>query len=180
MARRWRVWRQARLRSKSRTRWSELSPEGLRAEIAHLYRQIVEAHAVQLGQLYHAIAEGEAPLIIHCTAGKDRTGLAIAVLLELAGAARELVVWDYEQTNRHLKRDLIDLGTMLGAGASWGVTALAAECRDLLLGVDRAYLLGALQDLDTRFGSVEGFARDRLAMSDPALRRLRERLVEAT
>jgi protein-tyrosine phosphatase len=150
----------------------------LRGEIARLYARIAEAHAHQLSELYQTIAEVGAPILIHCTAGKDRTGVAVAILLELVGVPRGWVVWDYEQTNRYLKKHMVNVESVaaVGAMAKW-LNTLGPEGRDLVLGVDRSFLLSALNDLDQRFGSIEAFARVGLGLSENTLDELRRTLL---
>jgi protein-tyrosine phosphatase len=158
--------------------WAALSPEALHAEIARLYVRIADAHAAPLRDIIELIADGEAPLLVHCTAGKDRTGLVIAILLELAGVARELIFWDYEQTARHLDRGQVDLESLGAIAGPAGLAGLSAEAKDLVLGVDRSYLAAAITSLEDRFGSIEGFARGLLGAPDRTLTRFRSELLE--
>ena len=163
----------------NRPAWRDLDHAALRAEIARLYTHIAEAHAPQFAEVYRAIAEGAAPILIHCTAGKDRTGLAIAILLELIGVKREWVIWDYAQTNAHLKKHMVNLESAIGVGgmADW-LASLGPEGRDLLMAADEAYLLAALAEIEARFGSVGGFARQTLALPDATIEALEGRLLE--
>jgi protein-tyrosine phosphatase len=158
----------------------DLNLHELRAAIAQLYTRIVEAHARQFGAIIQLIADGEAPVLVHCTAGKDRTGLAIALLLELVGVPRGWILWDYEQTNRHLRQDLLNIASVAAVGgmAEW-LDGLGPEARDLVLGVDRSYLVAALASMEARFGSVEAFAREGMALPAQTLQQLRERLLDA-
>jgi len=166
-------------RTGTRPAWSDLDLATLRREIARLYTHVAEAHSVQFAEVYRAIADGAVPILIHCTAGKDRTGLAIAILLELIGVRREWVIWDYEQTNTHLERHMVSLESAIGVGgmADW-LAALGPEGRELLLAADEAYLLAALADIEDRFGSVEDFARQALGLSTGTIDALRRQLLE--
>lgn len=157
----------------------DLDLDALRGEIARLYTFIAEAHAVPFGEVYRSIADGELPILVHCTAGKDRTGLAIAVLLELLEVQREWVLWDYEQTNVHLDRTKVELETAMGVGrtAKW-LAAMSVEARELLLAADAAYLNAALESLQTRYGSIKDFALTRLGFSPQLLEELRRTLLE--
>lgn len=49
--------------------------------------------------MFREIAAGNAPLLFHCSAGKDRTGVAAALILLALGASEETVMWDYLHTN---------------------------------------------------------------------------------
>lgn len=160
--------------------WRDLAPASLQGEIARLYTHIADAHVVQFGDLYRAIAEGAAPILIHCTAGKDRTGLAVAILLELIGVDRKWILWDYKLTNTYLKKNLVRLESAIGVGGmtEW-LAALGPEGRDLLLAADINYLKAALAGIEDRFGSVEAFALGPLGLSAPDLQALRDRLSEA-
>lgn len=161
-----------------REAWAGMGVDGMRDQIARLYTGIAEAHLEHLGGFLGAVADGDLPVLVHCTAGKDRTGLAIALLLELLGVPREWVLWDYEQTRLHLKTERVHLEAAMGVGgqAEW-LGSLDPESRALILGVDPAYLTAALKDLDQRFGGAEGFAHDRLGLSAERLERLRGRLL---
>lgn len=159
--------------------WRDLDLSGLRGEVARLYTFIADAHAKQFGDVYRAIADGEVPILIHCTAGKDRTGLAVAILLELIGVTREWVVWDYEQTNIHLDNSKVDLESAMAVGgtADWLAT-LGPEGREMLLAADGAYLMSAIDGIEARYGSIEGFALEGLRLSRGAVEDLRHRLLE--
>jgi protein-tyrosine phosphatase len=64
------------------------------------YVHMLEDHAADFGRLLGALAEPDGlPALFHCTAGKDRTGLAAALLLLLLGVDRATVLDDYELTN---------------------------------------------------------------------------------
>jgi protein-tyrosine phosphatase len=159
--------------------FSGFDTAALRGVVVQLYTTIAEGHARQYADLYRAIADGAAPILIHCTAGKDRTGMAVALLLELIGVTREWIVWDYEQTNIHLDLSKVDLESAMAVGrsAAW-LRALGPEGRDLLMKADEAYLMAAIDAIEDRYGSIEGFARQGLGLSDTVLDDLRRRLLE--
>ena len=69
-----------------------------------LYVGMVEHSSAQVGQLFSGLAQGEIlPAVFHCHAGKDRTGIVVALLLETLGVDREVVLDDYELTARYRK-----------------------------------------------------------------------------
>ena len=66
------------------------------AGLAGMYRHVLDARAPQLGEVVRALlAEGGLPAVIGCAAGKDRTGVTIALLLDLCGVPRDVIVEDY-------------------------------------------------------------------------------------
>lgn len=147
--------------------------------ILDLYRMIAEEHAIHLRDLIQAVAEGALPVLVHCAAGKDRTGIAVALVLELVGVEREYVLADYAKTDQLLDWDRLTAAAALGTGAgqSW-LEQLDPAALKLLFRSDRRYLEAAFDDLTTRYGSLTNFVIDRLGVHPETLERLRHRLVE--
>ena len=71
-------------------------------DVAGMYAAMLEHFAHQFAAVIEAAAdESDLPILFHCTAGKDRTGLAAALLLAALGVPDEHVVADYELTNEY-------------------------------------------------------------------------------
>lgn len=67
--------------------------------LGQLYLDMLELpSAGYLVAAVEAIAAGEGPVLVHCAAGKDRTGVTIALVLSLLGVEREAIVRDYVVT----------------------------------------------------------------------------------
>src|SRR3982751_563351 len=70
------------------------------------YRNYVRCNTTNFRRLFaHLIEEDRAPLVIHCTAGKDRTGFACALILHALGVPDDVIAEDYLLTNRFYRRD---------------------------------------------------------------------------
>jgi protein-tyrosine phosphatase len=69
-----------------------------------LYAAMVDRTAAILPDVLALLLSTDGPALIHCTAGKDRTGVVCAVLLRAAGVAREAVVEDYVRTTTNMDR----------------------------------------------------------------------------
>ncbi|WP_410788458.1 HAD-IA family hydrolase [Kribbella sp. C-35] len=89
--------------------WIDPDAERLRdaeaePRLVDVYRNSLTRNAAHIGRVFSAIADAPAdrPVVVHCKAGKDRTGLTIAVLLELAGVPREKIAADYAISEVHL------------------------------------------------------------------------------
>src|SRR3546814_2414447 len=65
------------------------------------YAAMPEPFAPYIRPLFEAVADGQLPLLVHCTAGKDRTGLVVAVLLLALGVSREDVLADYGRSGSY-------------------------------------------------------------------------------
>lgn len=69
--------------------------------LAELYQLMLRTTAEHLVDVVDAVASASGPTLVHCAAGKDRTGVSIAMVLALLGAKREDIVDDYLVTARH-------------------------------------------------------------------------------
>ncbi|MFJ9624479.1 tyrosine-protein phosphatase [Streptomyces sp. NPDC101181] len=149
---------------------------GGRAEelFAETYRKMVlspGAAAAYRAFLETAADPGARPLIFHCTAGKDRTGWAAAVLLMILGASRATVLADFLAVNPVVRRAFAPyVQKFLDGGGDPVVAAAVVEVRP-------RYLQAALDAVDERWGGLDAYVRDGLRLPDAALRRLREGLV---
>lgn len=67
--------------------------------LPELYGALLDAAPEWLPTLLRVAAQGASPLLVHCAAGKDRTGVAVAILLAVAAVPRAAIVADYLATN---------------------------------------------------------------------------------
>lgn len=85
-----------------------LAPDALSREqvdeldLVARYRLLLGSADHQIARLVEIVAEAETPILVHCVAGKDRTGIVIALLLRLVGVDRTAVLDDYTRTNDNL------------------------------------------------------------------------------
>ena len=127
------------------------------AAMLQTYREIALALQPQLGGLFKRLANGDgAPLIIHCTAGKDRTGVLAAVIQMALGAPREHVIDDYLLTGRYRDPAQLELTiaellfVLLGREPSRAVVSALASVRE-------SYLEAALKVIEQENGSLAGY-----------------------
>lgn len=143
------------------------------AVMTGFYRRLPEEQAPALREMFRRLAGGQAPLVFNCTAGKDRTGLAAALILTLLGVPRETVVADYAATDRYLEP-----AKMVSKGMRAAMASFPADVSAALLRSDPAYIAAALTEIDTRYGSVEAYAEQMLGLSRKDLRKIRKVLLE--
>jgi protein-tyrosine phosphatase len=82
----------------------DAAPESQNQELEALYEGMVAAAAPQLASIVTIVANATRPALIHCTAGKDRTGIAIAILLLSAGVERSSILADYARTTENMRK----------------------------------------------------------------------------
>lgn len=148
--------------------------DGFRAEImAGDYAVVLEEYGPRFRQLIEALADDATGVALyHCTAGKDRTGIATALLLGLLGVDAETIVEDYHRTHEHrsvhriaqMRPELEAAGLDPEAVAPW-LSAPPEVMRLTLAHLDRAH------------GGVVGYVRD-LGVTDEVIDALRHRLRE--
>lgn len=138
-----------------------------------LYRHIVTERADRLTDAVRLIADAPSGgVLVHCTAGKDRTGLVIAAALAAVGVPREQIVADYAASADNLAGEWAER-MLAGATAQFG--ELDADTRELITGSPSAAMADTLDFVATHAGSIEALLRAHGLEAD-ALVRLRARL----
>jgi protein-tyrosine phosphatase len=119
-------------------------------------------------------APGPGAKLIHCTAGKDRTGLSIALLLSALGVDEPTILADYALTNlfyAHIR------STMLALESKLAILRLGIDDLKPLLLANPATLAGALAYLRQKHGSIEAYLLGPAQLSQASLAALRVNLV---
>lgn len=78
------------------------SAEASTLQLSQVYRTLLAEYGGQLGEAIRAIADAPGPVVVHCTAGKDRSGLVVALTLLAIGTPVDQVVADYAITETNL------------------------------------------------------------------------------
>jgi protein-tyrosine phosphatase len=142
-----------------------------------LYRRKPQAYAEQLKTLFAEILAGDAlPLLVHCHAGKDRTGFIVAMLLAAAGVARADIFADYEMTAQFFPEETEARAIVAWARRSYGQEITAAAARPMVQ-ARPGYLAASFEEIDRGWGGVGPYLRDAVGLQEPALERLRELLL---
>jgi protein-tyrosine phosphatase len=137
-----------------------LTAADVSAHMEETYRGFVRHNTHRFAQFFgHLLASGE-PTVFHCTAGKDRTGFAAALLLKALGASDADVMRDYLLTNERLQPPA---GSRLG---------LPPEAVEVLWRVQPGFLHAAFGEVDRSFGSLEAYFQEGLALRGAERREL--------
>ena len=140
--------------------------------IEELYHWMLEECQGRISKILSAMAvSGTFPAVVHCAGGKDRTGILVALLLELAGVARETVVEDYTLTGRYVAELVPEMmANARRAGRDMEVFVGFMECTPQAME-------SALGHLDQRYGGAEGYVRA-IGVGRDAIDTLRAALTE--
>jgi protein-tyrosine phosphatase len=112
------------------------------------YRGYVRQNTPSFRALFSCLVEDHAPLVIHCSAGKDRTGFACVLMLHALGVSDEVISADYLLTNQFYRRDPSQTSDLPG------------EVRQVL----GSFLAAAFEAIDTEYGGLESYMRDGLGI----------------
>lgn len=136
-----------------------------RAEIVRLmqetYQGFVRHNTPRYADFFqHLLSETDHPLVFHCTAGKDRTGFAAALLLHALEVPADVIWQDYLLTNDRLQHRPMN-------------SQLPAPIAHVLHAVQTEFLQAALQTVDSEFGGLEPYLTQQLGLTPDARQRLR-------
>jgi protein-tyrosine phosphatase len=157
-------------------REGDMSLDGVAAWMRATYRRLPnepgnqEVFAAGLRELAtHGAEEG---FVVHCAAGKDRTGIFCALTLALAGVEREAIYTDYLMTNEAVDYDALVPMVQKRLRDSYQ-RDVPADAMRLFLGVEADYLDEAFDEI----GSAEAYASGVLGLSDDEIAAVRAKLI---
>ena len=156
---------------------ADLTENSGRTFMTQTYRRLPfePAHIDLFSRYFRALAEGDGPVLIHCAAGKDRTGLLAALTHSLLGVSRDDLINDYLLTNVAVDLEgraegiAKKLTEMTGRPASHGAVIA-------FLGVEADYLDGAFAEITARHGTLAAYMEQALGVDDALAERMRARL----
>ena len=117
--------------------------------------------------LFALLLEDRAPLVIHCTAGKDRTGFACALILHSLGVPDEVISEDYLLTNRFYRRD------------PTASSDLPEEVRQVLASVEASFLAAGFDAITAEYGGLDNYLSDALGLGGRERATLQARYLES-
>lgn len=126
--------------------------------LGDMYVSMLQASAQPFAEVARLVAHSSdrepTAVLVHCTAGKDRTGVATAIMLDAAGVTRTAVVDDYASSQEHLAGPWAD--QMLQMIASFGMP-VTPHLRTLATGTPPEAIQQALEWVDTTFGDSASY-----------------------
>ena len=154
-------------------------PDQMRTFMKSVYPDMPSLAAPQFQRILTRLLSVEGASVVHCSAGKDRTGIFSALLLLTLGVPRETVIEDYLLTNRYVL-----------AGDAIARTAVAyqkllaldqvppIETLRPIMSVERSYIESALESIDEHYGNFDEYRHKELHFSDDDVEKLRARYLE--
>jgi protein-tyrosine phosphatase len=131
------------------------------------YRNYVRHNTHSFRALFGHLLEDRAPLVVHCTAGKDRTGFACALILHALGVPDDVIAEDYLLTNRFYRRD------------PSAAAELPEDVRAAIGSVEASYLEAGFEAVRSEYGDLETYLRDGLKLGPPERTALKARYLQS-
>jgi protein-tyrosine phosphatase len=131
------------------------------------YRDYVRHNTHRFRALFAHLLDDSAPLVIHCTAGKDRTGFACALVLHALGVPDDVIAEDYLLTNRFYRRDPASAND------------LPDDVRQAIGSVEASFLAAAHDAVRTDYGDLESYLKDGLALGKSEHAALKARYLQS-
>jgi hypothetical protein len=138
-------------------------------DLSGLYLVLLDHASMYLVELVREVAHSNGATLIHCAAGKDRTGVSVALLLRLVGVPREAIVADYLATTAAEQA----ISARLRRGTGWRHRAALPPA---FFAVAPDAIEGVLDVWDSHDGGVHGWFRS-VGGDDVTLERLRRTLI---
>ena len=130
---------------------------------AEVYRRMPIEYTTELGDLLRDLAsEQSVPVLLHCHAGKDRTGLGAALILSLLGVPRDTIMADYLHSNDRLLNDGVERSPI--EKVYWGVEA--------------DWLQASFDAIEAQYGSVDRYIEVALGIDADTRARIRKNLLD--
>lgn len=138
-------------------------------------RQFAGEFTPQFKEFVHTVLAADgAPVLWHCSAGKDRSGFAAAILLRILGVPQKTIMRDYMAS----KAPALEARTGQLRMLELIKGEEAARKLTILMGVEEAWLRAGFAQLDTTWGSFDNYVEKGLQLSADDIQRLRHNLLE--
>lgn len=122
------------------------------------------------------LATEKGAFLYHCTQGKDRTGIASALILAALGADRETIVADFDATNSVYEADVKKYSRRV---RFWGGGDDEVSVVKSFLGANTDNFVKTLNEIDSRYGSIQAYLKGPIGLTDADIDTLRRRYLES-
>ena len=152
----------------------ELTPEDMAEFMCRINREFVYNQSAHYRRMFeHMLEQPEGASLIHCSAGKDRTGYAAAMILSALGVSRDIVMQDYLLTSNYfdIDREISRVCKKYGWEGDAGAMRPLLEVRE-------QYLRAAFDAIEEQFPNLDDYLDEVLGLGREARELLRERHVD--
>ena len=113
------------------------------------------------------------PMLFHCTAGKDRTGIAAALILYALGVDEQTIFEDYEATNYYRRNE--NAKTITQMTKYYGLDEKTASN---LMGAKKEYIAATFDTIRAKYGSIDAYLQKELGLNTSKINKLKKAYTE--
>ena len=143
-----------------------------------LYNYFVEsdyAHQQYRKFFETVLSQNGAPVLWHCTSGKDRCGFGAVLMLAALGADDDTALDDYAESEKSYRKQL---EAMSQKGRESGMTDEQLDILHFLVSVKREYMENPVKRINEEYGSLLDFVKNKIGVSQSEIDTLREYYLE--
>ena len=156
---------------------TDMTAEKARQRMIAVYTRmpVNPAMITMFSRYFEALATREGGSLVHCFAGKDRTGIAASLLLHVLGAHHDDVVAEFMRTNDAPTQHILERQSLPRMEAHYG--EIEPEAIRNLMGVREEYIATYWSEVTRDHGSMDNYLAQTLGVDETRKARLRERLL---
>ena len=151
------------------------SADDLNETMRKNYADMIVNNAPDMGVVLRDLSTEDAPALIHCTGGKDRTGQTVAILMTILEVPRDQVYQEYLKSNDSLQTWYEQTSAKLKAAHQPVISYDVFRARS---GANRPWLEVAFASIDSHYGSFDQYVRDGLKLSPEDINRLKAKYLQ--
>jgi protein-tyrosine phosphatase len=129
------------------------------------YREYVTENPEVIKKIITGILESDQPVLYHCTAGKDRTGITTALILAILKFDQETIYNEYLLSNNY-RKDLVQKRLKLASNLHFLYPKMDLQVLEKLSWVEKRYLDAAFEEINKKYGSTDAYIQQVLGISD--------------
>lgn len=143
--------------------------------VASIFRRMPTEQAQSFAALYRVIADNTGPILFHCAAGKDRTGVAAALLLDMLGVSRANILADFRRSN--VWKDQTREDFLANFDDQAAILKLETRWRSILV-AEASYLEEMFNEVERHWGGSRCYMLKKLGLTERIIDLIENRLLQ--
>lgn len=161
----------------------DLTRDKVEALMLSMYPELLNAQKQNYIAMFDRLLAKDQPLLFHCTAGKDLTGISALLVLTALGVDKQMAIDDYMASNQYLDfksllpKDAADVDPKQAAMMKM-LASLPADVMQPVMGVTKPLIESTIAKMEAEHGTILDYIKQELKVSDQDIQRLRAKYLE--